>query len=125
MTLTTKTLNRQVRNAVSNGQLDRDALVSLRKSVLDYAVPVQKRFIYVCALFIFLPVIFAAMSISRLSSSGATFDPVFFLEGIIPPTIFIVAFLAFLGYVSFGRIKNQYNKALKKGYPELYQELKA
>ena len=123
VTLNTKKLTREAIKAIESGQVEKYELQKLRQNVIDYIEPVKKRFTMASVLLITMFVLMSASSVMNLQKNGA-FDPVTVLTVFAPVILFLVVVFALLGWVSFGRIKGQFNKALRKGYPDLYEEYK-
>ena len=121
--LVTKKLTREAVKAIEAGQVEKYELQKLRQNVIDYIEPVKKRFTMASVLLITMFVLMSASSVMNLQKNGA-FDPVTVLTVFAPVILFLVVVFALLGWVSFGRIKGQFNKALRKGYPDLYEEYK-
>ena len=123
VTLTTKKLTKEAVKAMSAGQLDKFDVKKLRGSVVEYIEPVKKRYTMACVLLVAMFVLFTASSFANMSKNG-NFDLALALSILAPIVLFLIVVYAALGWLSFGRIKGQFNRALKKGYPELFDELK-
>ena len=118
-----KTISREVINALSAGAMELEHVKALRKNVEEYAVPKKKGFITAV---IVMVVIFAFMfgSMIMLMSQNGPIDYSLLMFTMVPLIVVIAIGLLFGGWLSFGRIKSQYNTSLKKGYPQMYEELK-
>ena len=123
VTLNTKKLTKEAARAMAAGQLDKFDVKKLRGNVSDYIEPVKKRYTMACVLLIAMLVLFTGSSFANMSKNG-NFDLMLALSILAPIVLFLIIVYAALGWLSFGRIKGQFNRALKKGYPELYDELK-
>ena len=123
ITLTTKALTREAVKAISDGRMDKFDLKKTRKNVAEYVEPVKKRFTVACALLATMTLLMGVSTVMNISKNGQV-DHVTLLGIFAPILIFLVLAFGFIGWLSFGRIKGQFNRALKKGYPELYEELK-
>ena len=118
-----KTISREVINALSAGAMELEHVKALRKNVEEYAVPKKKGFITAV---IVMVVIFAFMfgSMIMLMSQNGPIDYSLLMFIMVPLIVVIAIGLLFGGWLSFGRIKSQYNTSLKEGYPQMYEELK-
>ncbi|MBQ7658039.1 MAG: hypothetical protein IJS16_03560 [Butyrivibrio sp.] len=123
VTLMTKTLTREAVKAIAAGCMDKFDLKKTRKNVADYVEPVIKRFTVACALLATMTLLMGVSTVMNISKNGPV-DHVTLLGIFAPILIFLVLAFGFIGWLSFGRIRGKFNRALKKGYPELYDELK-
>lgn len=123
VTLMTKALTREAVKAISDGRMDKFDLKKTRKNVAEYVEPVKKRFTVACALLATMTLLMGVSTVMNISKNGPV-DHVTLLGIFAPILIFLVLAFGFIGWLSFGRIKGQFNRALKKGYPELYEELR-
>ena len=123
VTLNTKKLTKEAISAISNGQLERGDIIRLRKNVVEYIEPVKKRFNLACALLATMFILMTASSLANFSKNGALDIPLL-ISMFAPIVLFLVVAFGFIGWLSFGRIKGQFNRALKKGLPDLYEEFK-
>jgi len=123
VTLTTKTLTREAVKSISTGQMDKFDLKKTRKNVSEYVEPVKKRFMLALVLLATMTLLMGASTVLNISKNGHV-DFVTLLFVFVPIILFLAIAFGFIGWLSFGRISGQFNRALKKGYPELYEELK-
>ncbi len=123
VTLTTKTLTKEAVKAIAAGQMEKFDLKKTRKNVAEYVEPIKKRFSLACVLLIAMTLLMGATTAINLGSNG-NLDFVTLLFIFVPMILFIAIAFGFIGWLSFGRMTGQFNRALKKGYPELYDELK-
>ena len=121
--LTTKKLTKEAISMISSGQAQRGDIIRLRKTVVEYIEPVKKRFTLACALLATMLILMTASSVTNFSKNGALDVPLL-ISVYAPIVLFLVAAFGFIGWLSFGRIKGQFNRALKKGLPDLYEEFK-
>lgn len=123
VTLTTKTLTKEAVKEIAAGKMEKYDLKKTRKNVVDYVEPVKKRFLPALILLTTMVLLMGTSSVIDMSKSGPV-DFVTLLIIFIPMLLFIAIAFGFIGWLSFGRITGQFNRALKKGYPDLYDELK-
>ena len=122
--LTAQTLSNEAVKAISAGQVDQNYLQNLRSSVLEYINPLKKRFTFICILFVAMNVLGAYSAFANAARNGRTVDMSILLTVLVPVVLFLVAFIVFLYWFTIGRIKGQYNKAIKQGYPNSYDDFK-
>lgn len=123
VTLPTKVLPKESVKAIAAGTMEKFDLKKIRKDVYEYVEPVRKRFTLAFVLLSAMTVLMGTSSAIRLGRNGTVdFETLLFI--FVPMIIFIVVAFGFIGWISFGRITFKFNRALKKGYPELYGELK-
>ena len=123
VTLTTKALTREAVKAISDGRMDKFDLKKTRKNVAEYVEPVKKRFTLALVLLTAMTLLMGATTAINLGNSGEL-DFVTLLFIFVPMILFLAIAFGFIGWLSFGRITGRFNRALKKGYPELYEELR-
>ena len=123
VTLTTKKLTREAVKAISAGRMEKFDLKKTRKNVSEYVEPVKKRFTLALVLLTAMTLLMGATTAINLGSSGEL-DFVTLLFIFVPMILFLAIAFGFIGWLSFGRIKGQFNRALKKGLPDLYEEFK-
>ena len=68
-------------------------------------------------------ILMTASSVANFSKNGALDIPLL-ISIFAPIVLFLVVAFGFIGWLSYGRIRGQFNRALKKGYPDLYEEYK-
>ena len=118
-----KTLSKDVTTVLSEGAMELEHVKVLRKTVDDYATPVKKKFLLACILIVAMSAFMFGSSVMTLGVSNME-DAKILLSILGPVFVALVLGFAFIGWKSFGKIITQYNSGLKKGYPELYNELK-
>ena len=123
VTLTTKKLTREAVKAISAGRMEKFDLKKLRMNVYEYVEPVKKRFTLALVLLTAMTLLMGATTAINLGNSGEL-DFVTLLFIFVPMILFLAIAFGFIGWLSFGRITGRFNRALKKGYPELYEELR-
>ena len=118
-----KTISREVINALSAGAMELEHVKALRKNVEEYAGAKKKGFITALIMMVVIfAVMFGAMIMSMSKNGPIDYSLLMF---IMAPIVIVIAIGMLLGgWLSFGRIKSQYNTSLKKGYPQMYEELK-
>ncbi len=123
VTLTTKTLTKEAAKAIAAGRMDKFDLKKTRKNVAEYVEPIKKRFSLACVLLAAMTLLMGTSTVMNISKNGPV-DFVTLLFVFAPIILFLAIAFGFIGWLSFGRMTGQFNRALKKGYPELYEELK-
>ena len=123
VTLTTKVLTKESVKEIAAGRMEKYDLQKIRKKVSDYVEPVRKRFTLALILLATLVLLMGVSTVVNISKAGPV-DFVTLLFIFVPMILFLAIAFGFIGWLSFGRISGQFNRALKKGYPELYDELK-
>ena len=113
-----KKLDANALRAIENGQLDRIQLQNVREEVSKYVSDKKKGTIVALVMIIIMSVF---MTASTLMNSDLE-DPTLFLTILVPVFLVIILIVAFIGWFFYGRMKTQFNKALKKGYPGSYIE---
>ena len=118
-----KTISGEVINALSAGAMELEHVKALRKNVEEYAGAKKKGFITALIMMVVIfAVMFGAMIMSMSKNGPIDYSLLMF---IMAPIVIVIAIGMLLGgWLSFGRIKSQYNTSLKKGYPQMYEELK-
>ena len=123
VTLTTKALTKENAKMISAGRMEKFDLKKLRMNVYEYVEPVKKRFTLALVLLTAMTLLMGATTAINLGNSGEL-DFVTLLFIFVPMILFLAIAFGFIGWLSFGRITGRFNRALKKGYPELYEELR-
>ena len=118
-----KKLSKEILNALSAGVMELQDVKALRKNVEEYVTPKKKAFIYIIVLMIVTFGVMGGSSIMNMSKNGPV-DYSLLLFILVPVIVVLALGLALGAWINFGMIKSQYNSALKKGYPQMYEELK-
>jgi hypothetical protein len=113
-----KKLDANIIRAIENGQLDRSQLQKVREDVSGY-VSDKKKGTYVAAAMVIIMSVF--MTISTFMNSNIE-DPGLMLALMLPVFLILLLVVVFTGWFFYGRMKTQFNRALKKGYPGSYAE---
>ena len=123
VTLTTKKLTKEAVKEIAAGRMEKYDLQKTRKNVVEYVEPVRKRFTLALILLATMVLLMGVSTVVNISKTGPVdFETLLFI--FVPIILFLTIAFGFIGWLSFGRISGQFNRALKKGYPELYDELK-
>jgi len=111
-----RTLNYQVMKAMKNGEYTLEEINQIRASLTTNKLKILEKIYFVAVALILLILIvgfLAGLFDSNLETS----------ESLLLIFIAIFAFIV-LYFAWFAQIKRQFNSALKKGYPEKFEELK-
>ena len=118
-----QTLNENLVQAIKNGELDNDRLEEVRETVLEHHTKVKRA---VKMLAIVLAVIYALLAFDLFVLpiiQGKTVDVGVGIFGMVFSMIPLV--FLYIAYIfTHGRMTRQYNKSLKKGYPQLFDKMK-
>ena len=113
-----KTLDPNTKKAIENGQLDKNQLRAINQNISEYVAAKKKGLFMACSIMLIMSVF---MIISTIQHTAEEYRSGLLMFSSL---IFVIPFLALLavGWLTFCRIKSQFNNALKKGYPGSYAE---
>ncbi|RKM63116.1 hypothetical protein D6856_03055 [Butyrivibrio sp. XB500-5] len=123
VTLNYKTLSKGIRNALSEGAMDLQDVKALRKNVEEYIIPKKKwarMVIIMSAAMILFMLGLSVMNMRKANFVNLEMTLIFYAVVI----VVLAVVIGFTAWLNFGKIITQYNSSLKKGYPQMYEELK-
>lgn len=113
-----KKLDTNTLRAIENGQLDRKQLQKVGEEVSKYVSDKKKGTFLALAMVIIMSVFMTAATLMNTNME----DPTLMLAMLVPMFLILILIVAFTGWFFYGRMKSQFNNALKKGYPGSYVE---
>jgi bacteriorhodopsin len=113
-----KSLDDNTKRAIEAGQLNKNQLTQINASITEHVNSKKKNVIVSFAIMLIL---FVFMTFSMLSNTAVQ-DKTHLFIFIIPVFAMILIMEYVSAWLAYGRLRSQFNKALKKGYPGSYGE---
>lgn len=110
-----KSLDDNTKRAIEAGQLNKNQLTQINASITEHVNSKKKNVIVSFAIMLIL---FVFMTVSMLSNTALE-DKTHLFIFIIPVFAMILVMEYVSAWLAYGRLRSQFNKALKKGYRDL------